>query len=121
MQNEVFSDANDLSLPVPNSTPTGGPVRVGAAATGLNGVAQTATGAAGEPQGGNPTGYASVKLNGAHKFAVSTTTALAILDPVYITAANVLTPVSTGNQLYGHALSVKGTTAGEIVTVRIAN
>lgn len=119
--NEVFRDADLLSLPVPNSTPSGGPVRVGVAATGLNGVAQTKTGAAGEPEGSNATGHASVWLKGAHKFAISTTTAAAKLDPCYITSGNVLTPVSSGNQLFGHFLAAKGTTANEIVLVRIAN
>src|SRR4051812_35294929 len=119
--NEVFRDADMLSLPVPNGTASGAPVRVGQAATGLNGVTQTKTGAAGEPEGGNATGRASVLLKGAHKLQVSTATALAVLDPVYITSGNVLTPVATGNQLFGHALTAKGTTANEVITVRIAN
>jgi hypothetical protein len=119
--NEVFRDADLLSLPVPNGTTSGAPVRVGAAATGLNGVTQTKTGAAGEPDGGNATGYASVMLKGAHKLPVSTTTTLAVMDPVYITSGNVLTPSSAGNQLFGHALTAKPATANAIVTVRVAN
>lgn len=123
--NEVFRDAESLSLPVPNGTASGSPVRIGtfSATTGinLNGVTETKTGAAGEPDGGNATGYASVRLKGAYKLAVSTTTTLAVGDPVYITSANVLTPVATSNALYGHALTPKGATAGQLVTVRIAN
>lgn len=119
--NEAFRDANKLSLPVPNGTASGSPVRIGPAATGLNGVTQTKTGAAGEPDGGNATGYATVWLTGAFKLPVGTTTALAVADPVYITAGNALTPVATGNNLFGHALTAKSTTAGVIVTVRIAN
>lgn len=114
--NEVFRDADMLSLPVPADTLSGAPVRVGAAATGLNGVTQTAEGA-----GGNADGYASVMLKGTHKLAVGTTTALAVMDPVYITSGNALTPSASGNQLFGHALQVKSTTAGEIITVRVAN
>lgn len=123
--NERYTDADYLSLPVPNSTASGTAVRVGtfSATTGLNlnGVTQTSTGAAGEPTGGNATGYASVKLKGAFKLAVSTTTTLAVGDPVYITSAYVLTPVSTSNALFGHALSAKGATAGTLVTIRIKN
>lgn len=119
--NEVFGDGNNLSLPVPNGTASGAPVRVGAAATGLNGVTQTKTGSAGEPDGGNATGYASVVLKGVHKLAISTTTTMAVLDPVYITSGNVLTPSSSGNQLFGHVLATKSSTANQVLPVRIAN
>ncbi len=121
--NEVFRDADHLSLPVPNSTASGSPVRVGGA-TGLNGVTQTKTGAAGVPDGGNATGYASVLLKGAHKLPVSTTTTLAVGDPVYIIiATNVLTTTanSGANPLFGHALTAKSATANEVITVRVAN
>lgn len=118
--NEVFTDGDNLSLPVPNSTASGAPLRLGAAATGLNVVTQTKTGAAGEPDGGNATGYASCKTRGVFKLAIGTTTAMAVMDPVYITSGNALTPVSTSNQLFGHILEAKGTTAGEVHRVRIA-
>jgi predicted RecA/RadA family phage recombinase len=114
--NEVFRDADLLSLPVPDGTLSGAPVRVGAAATGLNGVTQTKEG-----EGGNADNYASVMLKGAHKLPVSTTTTLAVMDPVYITSGNVLTPSASGNQLFGHALTAKPATANAIVTVRVAN
>lgn len=120
-KNEIFESGDRLSLPVPNGTASGAPLRVGAAATGLNVVAQTKTGAAGEPDGGNATGYASCKLSGVYDFAIGTTTAMAVLDPVYITSGNALTPDATGNQVYGHILEAKGTTAGEVHPVRIAN
>lgn len=127
-RNEVYKDADYLSLPVPVGTPSGGPVRIG----GLNGVAQTAeptayiaaqiTPAYNEDPSSNRPGFASIALKGAWRFPVSTTTALAIGDPVYIVpVTNVLTPVAAGNQLYGHALSVKGTVANSSVIVRIAN
>lgn len=128
-KNEVFKDANYLTLPVPVGTLSGGPVRV----SGLNGVAQTDEptaylaanpGAYVKAPSSNPAGYASVALVGAFNIPIATTTALAIGDPVYIvTASNTLTTTSnTGaNPLFGNALSVKGTTAGQLVVVRIAN
>lgn len=114
-KNEVFRDADKLSLPVPDGTLSGAPVRVGAFATGLNGVTQTREG-----EGGNADNYATVWLKGAFRLTVTTATALAVGDPVYITSGNVLTPAASGNQLFGHALTAKGTAEG-IVTVRIAN
>ena len=108
--NEVFRDADHLSLPVPVGTLSGAPVRVG----GLNGVTQTARG-----EGGNASDSATVWLKGAHSF----TTAFAVASiglPIYITSGNVLSEVSAGNSLYGHALSTKTAPAGPLV-VRIAN
>jgi len=113
-KNEVYKDADYLSLPVLNGTLSGSPVRVG----GLNGVAQTNEG----DLVTNEEGYASVALKGAFRFPVSTTTTLAIGDPVYIIVGTyVLTPSASGNQLFGHALSAKGSTANQSVIVRIAN
>lgn len=118
--NEIYVDAKALSCPVPNGTASGGAVRIGAFATGLNGVALTKTGAAGEPDGGNATGYATVQFVGVFALNITTTTAMAAFDPVYITSGNVLTPVATSNQLFGHILTAKGTAAG-VYNVRIAN
>jgi predicted RecA/RadA family phage recombinase len=115
-KNEVYKDADYLSLPVANGTLSGGPVRVG----GLNGVAQTDEG----DLVTNEEGYASVALKGAFRVPVSTTTTLAIGDPVYIiTASNILTTTanSGANPLFGHALSAKGSTANQLIIVRIAN
>lgn len=127
-KNEVFKRAEYVSLPVPVGTLSGGAVRVG----GLNAVAQVdeptaninaqLTPAWGEAPSGNRPGWASCALVGAFNLPVSTTTAMAIGDPVYIIpVTNVLTPVASGNNLYGHALSVKGTTAGALVIVRLYN
>jgi predicted RecA/RadA family phage recombinase len=129
-RNEVYKDANYLSLPVPVGTLSGAPVRVG----GLNGVAQVdeptaninaqLTPAYGEAPSSNRPGYTSVALVGAFRIPVATTTALAVGDPVYIvTSGNTLTTTSnTGaNPVFGYALSAKGTTAGQTVIVRIAN
>lgn len=128
-RNEVYKDADYLSLPVPVGTLSGGPIRIG----GLNAVAQTDEptayltanpGAYNEAPSSNMAGYASVALKGAWRIPVATTTALAVGDPVYIvTASNTLTTTSNSNAnpVFGHALSVKGTTAGQPVIVRIAN
>lgn len=129
-RNEVYKDADYLSLPVPVGTLSGAPVRVG----GLNGVAQVdeptayinaqTTPAYSESPSSNRPGFASIALKGAWRIPVATTTALAIGDPVYIvTASNTLTTTanSGANPLFGHALSAKGTTAGQPVIVRIAN
>jgi hypothetical protein len=125
-RNEVFRDADHLSLPVPDGTKSGDPLRIG----GLNVVAETdvADAAAavsdivGPPFNTNPDGFASCWLKGAHDFPVEFAITN-IGDPVYITAANELTEVATGNSLYGHALSTKTASAGNPLplTVRIAN
>lgn len=101
------------SLPVTASTPSGSPVVVGS----LVGVALTKEGG-----GGNPAGYATVGLSGRIKNAVTTTTAVAIGAPVYITAAYALTPSdgSGANKLFGYAITAKGTTAGEVIQIEIA-
>lgn len=126
-KNEVFKEANYLSLPVPTGKLSGQPVRVG----GLNGVLLTnegsvdkAAGAYNEAASSNKPGYASVALKGAFRLPVSTTTTLAVGAPVYIiTATGVLTTTdNTGaNPVFGHALSAKGATANQDVIVRIAN
>lgn len=129
--NEIFRDADHLSLPVTAGKKAGDPVRVG----GLNGVCETdrarvdglsPTNADGTRNatynygGGNPEGYASVWLKGAHSFTVSFAIA-AVGTPVYILAdGSALTDVATGNSLFGHALSTKTAAAGPLV-VRISN
>lgn len=127
--NEGFRDADHLSVPVPSGTSAGDALRVG----GLNLVAQTdraevtvdPTNSDGTRNpaynygGGNPQGYASCWLKGSHTFTV----AFAIAswgDPVYITPGGALSATSSGNSLYGHALSTKAATSGPL-TVRLAN
>lgn len=126
-RNEVYKRAEYVSLPVPVGTLSGAAVRVG----GLNAVAQVdeptakinaqLTPAYGEAPDSNRPGWASCALVGAWNLPVSTTTAMAVGDPVYITSGNVLTPVASGNNLYGHALSTKSTTANALVIVRLYN
>ena len=121
--NEIYRDADHLSLPVPATTKAGAPVRVG----GLNGVCQTDRneGAAPDPIRGpavnlNPVGNATVWLKGAHEFTVSFAVPN-IGDPIYITAANALSATASGNSLYGHALTAKAAATAGPLTVRITN
>lgn len=130
--NERFSPGDMISLPVPNGTKSGASLRIG----GLNVVTQTdaakvdvsptddfgATNASHNYGGGNPTGYASCKLDGAHEFTVSFAVA-AVGTPIYIvtaTGALAATDNTGANPLYGHALTTKGGTSGPL-TVRLAN
>lgn len=99
------------SLPVTADTPSGSPVVVGA----FVGVALTAEG-----EGGNADGYATVGMGGRLENAVTTTTAVAIGAAVYITSAYALTPSASGNTLFGHAVTAKGTTAGEVIQIELA-
>ncbi len=69
--------------------------------------------------GGNPHGYGSAWFDGGHEFVVGFAVA-AIGDPIYITSGNALSASSSGNQLYGHALTTKGAPSGPL-TVRLAN
>ncbi len=129
-RNEVFKDADYLSLPVPTGALSGEPVRVGA----INAVLQTNEGSVDDGNiasfpynkapSSNEVGYASVALKGAFRIPVSTTSTLAVGDPVYIiTASRVLTTTanSGANPVFGYALSAKGSTANQPVIVRITN
>ncbi len=114
MKNEVFyptSPDAKLSLPVLADAPSGSPVVVGS----IIGVAATDEG-----KGGNIEGNASVWTEGVYDFAVGTTTAVAVGAPVYITSGYALTPSASGNTLFGYALEAKGTTAGEIIRIKLA-
>lgn len=111
--NEVYKVGAYVSLPVPETIKSGAPVRVGA----VNAVAQTDAGitgtggAANTPGGvGNNPGFASCALEGV--FNLTVTGALAVGDLVYITGANALTTTTTGNKVFGTALSAKGAGAG---------
>jgi hypothetical protein len=109
--NETYRVGNNISLPVPSGKKSGDPVRVG----GLNGVCQTDRA---RTAGITPTN-ADGTVNGAATFQVSF--AANPGDPIYILAdGSALTATATSNNLFGHALSTKGATAGPLV-VRIAN
>lgn len=87
--NEVFKVDQSISLPVPDGTKSGDPIRVGV----LNGVAVVDEGT-----GGNAAGYTSVDLFGGHLFVLA---GAGVGDPVYITAAGALTATASGNKLWG--------------------
>lgn len=108
MKNCVFypTDPHDkLSLPVAADTASGTAVLIGS----IVGVTATKEG-----EGGNADGYASVWCEGVYDLPVTTTTAAAVGAPIYITSGGVLTPVSTGNTLFGYAVEAKGTAAATI-------
>jgi len=113
--NEIFRDADHLSLPVPAGTVSGDPVTIG----GLHGVAETTRG-----EGGNPTTHASVWLKGAHRFTVDA--AVTVGAPVYHAgtadtreAGLTTTKPSDGNtDPFGHAIET--TTDAGPAAVRIA-
>jgi len=108
-RNEVFRDADFLSLPVSSGTASGAPVLIGS----LVGVTQTKEG-----EGGNPAGFASVVRKGAHKVTVTGAVGGYGL-PIYITSANALTTTSTSNTLFGYSLGTKGSGSGDL-TVALA-
>jgi hypothetical protein len=128
-RNEKYREGDELSLPVPAGKVSGDPVRIG----GLNGVLATdranSSVAAYNPDGtyntaykwggGNPDGNASVWLEGVHVFQVAF--AANIGDPIYILAdGSALTGTSSGNNLYGYAVSSKAAAAGPL-QVRLFN
>lgn len=111
--NVVYNEGDNLSWPVAADTASGAFVLIGD--QGLYGVAMTAEG-----EGGNADGFASVQMQGVFALPVTTTTAADIGDKVYATSAGALTPVATGNTHVGWFHSAKGTTADEVVNIRLA-
>lgn len=113
-RNEVFRDASKLSLPVPNDTASGAPVRVSGV---INGVTQTKEG-----EGGNAAGYATVWTQGVHTVSV-TGTISTLLTKVYIhPTANTLGITATATHfLYGYAMSLKAAAGAGPVDVMIVN
>lgn len=127
-RNEVFKDADYLSLPVEVGTLSGDPVRIGE----LNGVAQTdeptewhAThGAWDQHPSGNKNGYSSIALKGAFRIPVAGTGELEVGDPVYwddVDGGVTADGIAGTDAVFGHALSRKGATDGQLVIVRIHN
>ena len=116
--NEVFRDGIALSLPVPDGTTSGKPLRIGI----LNAVAETDEGGAtvvvnGITQSsggvGNKDNFASVALGKVWELDV--TGALTVGQAVYIKGDNTLTATATGNFLFGAALRAKGTGTGDAI------
>ncbi len=117
--NEVFKEGNHLSLPVPDGTISGKPLRIGilnavaetdegGATAVVNGITQTTGGI------GNADNFASLSLVGAWELDVVGAVAT-VGKEIYITGANVLTATSTGNFLFGAALRTKGTGTGPLL------
>jgi predicted RecA/RadA family phage recombinase len=125
-KNEVFKDAEGLSLPVATGVKSGTALRIGI----LNAVAQTDEGSVtnpdyvfagiAQPTGGigNEAGYATVKTTGA--WIVTVTGSTTVGSAVYIKADGTLTTASTGNFLWGVALRASTAPATPVI-VRILN
>lgn len=114
MMNKKFGHGDKISLPVPADTPSGAPVIVGS----IVGVTATAEG-----EGGNDDGYATVWCVGTFDVPIATSTTRSVGQPVYIiTATNSVTTTdnSAANPLFGYVLEAKGSTAGQVVAVRLA-
>lgn len=121
-RNQVFKDADNLSLPVPVGTLSGQALRIG----GLNAVAQTdepTAFIAANPelkygQSGNIPGYTSVKLTGGWTLEGEFTDA-EVGDPVYINEDGELSIVDGADDaLFGHVIIPGNDTAA---VVRISN
>lgn len=109
-RNEVFTNADRLSMPVPAGTVSGGPVLIGA----RPGIAKTDRGG-----GGNDADKATVWFTGAHRVPVEGAVTT-VGGPVYITPTSTLTATAAGNTLWGYALATKGagTSALEVRVAR---
>lgn len=117
--NEVFKEGNHLSLPVPDGTVSGKPLRIGI----LNAVAETDEGGATvvvngitQISGGigNADNFASLSLVGAWELDVAGAVA-AVGQAIYIKSDNTLTATATGNFLFGASLRTKGTGTGPLL------
>jgi len=117
--NEVFKEGIALSLPVPDGTLSGKPLRIGV----LNAVAQTDEGGTTAVVNGitqitggvgNADNFASVSLVGAWELDVAGAVAT-VGQAIYIKSDNTLTATATGNFLFGAALRTKGTGTGPLV------
>lgn len=113
--NEVFKEGIALSLPVPDGTTSGKPLRIGI----LNAVAETDEGGATvvvngitQKSGGigNKDNFASVALGKVWELDVTGT--LTVGQAVYITPAGALTATASGNFLFGAAIRAKGSGLG---------
>lgn len=104
--NEIYREANHLSLPVPADTKAGAPVRIGI----LNGFTET-------PEGegvGNIENHASINFEGA--FKVDVVGALEKGQAVFIKSDNTLTATVAGSAArFGASLTKKGAGTGPAV------
>lgn len=104
--NQRYGSTRVRSMPVPDGTGSGVPLLVGSVPV----VTLTA----------EHGGFATCAFDGQFDLPIETTTAIPAWDPVYITSMNSLTPVSTGNTLFGYVAEAKDTTAGEVHPIEIA-
>lgn len=108
-RNEVYKDADYISLPVNNGTLSGSPVVVG----NLVGVAQTTEG----DLVTNEEGYASVALTGAFRLSISSELSTIGL-PIYIKPGDYSLTADdevVGNRFFGYNLSTKASGAGTAI------
>jgi hypothetical protein len=117
--NEVFKEGNHLSLPVPDGTVSGKPLRIGI----LNAVAETDEGGATvvvngitQISGGlgNKDNFSSLSLVGAWDLDVAGAVAT-VGQAIYIKTDGTLTATATGAFLFGAALRTKGTGTGPLL------
>lgn len=117
--NEVFKEGNHISLPVPDGTLSGKPLRIGI----LNAVAETDEGGQSvvvngitQQTGGvgNADNFASLSLVGAWNLPVTGAVA-SVGQAIYIKSDNTLTATATGNFLFGAALRTKGTGTADLL------
>lgn len=99
-KNGRYSNALHISIPVPEGTVSGGPVKVGQ----ICGVAITDRDA---------DGHATVHLDRSWEVQVAGAIASVGL-PVYIKTDNTLTATATGNYVWGVSLGTKGTGTGPL-------
>lgn len=125
-KNEVYRLGQYVPLPVPVADAgdklggEGRPLRIGS----LN-VVQVSPRTNGDDEdyvAGNYPGYASTDSGGAHKLPVTVSGgALVAGQPIYITSANALVTVATGNQLFGVSLEEGHPNGVQQVVVKILN
>jgi len=111
MQNEVYREADELSLPVTADTKKGSPVKVGS----LIGVTATDEGA-----GGNADGYATVWMHGAYNLPVVAAAAMTVGQAVYFKSDGSLVDASSGNTLFGYALAAVAEAGTVTIPVKLA-
>lgn len=104
MQNEVYREGDELSLPVTADTKSGSPVIVGS----LVGVTATAEG-----DGGNADGHATVWMHGVYDLDVTAAADMSVGDKVYIASDYSLSDTNT-DTLFGYVLAALSTGSGTV-------
>lgn len=113
-KNMVYGPKRTRSLPVADGMVSGAVYMVGKLPVVL---------LTDEGKGGNADNFASCALDGAVKAAVATATTVAVGGTIYyITSSKSLTTTdnSGANPVYGYALTPKGSTAGQVITIELS-